>query len=73
MLAILDQETREKMLEHLAKDSYEELKARVFKYLVHVKGITYEEQKPWGSQLNQAEETGQREESQASSATIHAR
>ena len=51
-LAIMDPETKEKMMDHLAEDSYEELKARVFKYLVHVKGITYEQQKPWGAQLN---------------------
>ena len=51
-LAVMDPETKEKMLDHLAEDSYEELKARVFKYLVHVKGITYEEPKAWGAQLN---------------------
>ena len=68
ILAILDTDTREKMLEHLAKDSYEELKARVFKYLVHVKGIKYDEQKTWGNQLNQTEERSNSEGSQLSSA-----
>ena len=45
--AIMDSETKERMLDHLAEGSYEELKARVFKYLVHVKGITYEAPKTW--------------------------
>ncbi len=49
------------MLEHLAEDSYEELKARVFKYLVHVKGISYEEPEAWGAQLNYAAEGGAKE------------
>ena len=41
-IADMDPETKEKMLNHLAEDSYEEMKARVSKYLVHVRGITYE-------------------------------
>ena len=50
-LAIMDPETKEKMLDHLAVDSYEELKARVFKYLAHVKRITYEAPKTWSAHL----------------------
>ena len=59
-LAIMDPDTKEKMLDHLAEDSYEELKARVFKYLVHVKGITYEAPKTWGAHLNSTSEGGAR-------------
>ena len=57
-LAIMDSETKEKMLDHLAEDSYEELKARVFKYLVRVKGITYEAPKTWGAHLHSTSERG---------------
>ena len=57
-LAIMDSETKEKMLDHLAEDSYEELKARVFKYLAHVKRITYEAPKTWGARLRSTSEGG---------------
>ena len=57
-LAVMDSEAKEKMLDHLAEDSYEELKARVFKYLVHVKGITYEAPKTWGAHLHITSEWG---------------
>ena len=57
-MAIMDPDSKDKMLDHPAEDSYEELKARVFKYLVHVKGITYEEPKAWGAQLNYTGEGG---------------
>ena len=40
------------------------MKSRVFKYLVHVKGISYEEPKTWGSQLNQAEGKGEQDNKQ---------
>ena len=64
-MAIMDPETKEKMMDHLAEDTYEEMKARVFKYLVHVKGISYEEPKTWGSQLNQAEGKGEQDNKQS--------
>ena len=40
----------------MAEGSYDELKARVFKYLVHGKGITYEAPKTWGAHLSNTSE-----------------
>ena len=60
-IVVMDPETKEKMLNHIHEDSYEEMKARVFKYLVHVKGITYEEPKAWGAQLNHIGDGGSRD------------
>ena len=60
-VAIMDPETKGNMFNHLAEYSYEELKARVFNNLVYVKGITYEEPKAWGAQLNYAGDGGTRD------------
>ena len=47
------------MIDHLVGDSYEEMEARVFKYLLH------EQPQTWESQLNQAEETGDQDNKQS--------
>lgn len=44
-LAMLDPETQENMMEHIGKNSYEEIESRAFVYLVDVNGITYEDKK----------------------------